>query len=324
MNIRRQAGSILVVVLALAVGAAHGQVPVRTEILPIDSATLSEADFLTGVASGPAARIAGQLRIPRTNTRAPAVVLMHGSSGIRTNAFRWADELLGFGVAVFIVDSFGGRGISDTATDQSQLDTVAMTLDAYRALAVLGRHPRIDADRIAVMGFSKGGSVALYSSLRRFQRVHGPGPLMFAAHLGFYPACQRRFIDGEDVSDRPIRIFHGEADDWLPIAPCREYVERLRKAGKDAMLVAYAGAHHGFDLHLAPPSLWLANVQRGPTGDLEERPGGLMVLARTGEPFSSSHPCIVRGATIGYHPEAHRQALLDVKSFLRSALRLPP
>lgn len=321
---RSLVGSILVALLVLAVPAARGQVPARTEILPIDSVTLSEAEFLTGVTTGSAAKIAGELRGPRTNTRVPAVILMHGSSGIRANAFRWADDLLGLRVAVFIVDSFGGRGITETGTDQSQLSTVAMTVDAYRALAVLGRHPRIDAERIAVMGFSKGGSVALYSSLRRFQRFHGPGSLVFAAHVAFYPACQRRFIDGEDVSDRPIRIFHGEADDWLPIGPCRDYVERLRRASKDAMLVSYAGAHHGFDSHLAPPSLWLPNVQRGPTCDLEERPGGIMVLARTGEPFSFSHPCIVRGATIGYHPEAHRQALADVKSFLRSALRLPP
>jgi dienelactone hydrolase len=321
---RSLVGPILVAVALVTVATAHGQVPVRTEILPIDSVTLSETEFLTGATAGSAAKIAGELRAPRTSARAPAVILMHGSSGIRANAFRWADELLGLGVAVFIVDSFGGRGITDTGTDQSQLNTVAMTVDAYRALAVLGRHPRIDAERIGVMGFSKGGSVALYSSLRRFQRFHGPGPLLFAAHVAFYPACQRRFIGAEDVTDRPIRIFHGEADDWLPIGPCRDYVERLRRTGKNAMLVAYPGAHHGFDSHLAPPSLWLPNVQRGPTCDLEERPGGVMVLARTGEPFSFSHPCIVRGATIGYHPEAHRQALADVKSFLRSALRLSP
>ena len=250
--------------------------------------------------------------------------MIHGSSGIRANAFRWADELLGLGVAVFIVDSFGGRGITETAADQSQLNTVAMTVDAYRALAVLGRHPGIDAERIAVMGFSKGGFVALYSSLRRFQRFHGPPGRVFAAHIALYPPCQRRFIDGEDVSGRPIRVFHGEEDDWVPIGPCREYVERLRRAGKDATLVAYPGVHHGFDSHLAPPSLWLPTVQRGPTCDLEERPGGVMVLARTGEPFSLSHPCVVRGATIGYHPDAHRQALVDIKSFLRSALRLAP
>jgi dienelactone hydrolase len=199
-----------------------------------------------------------------------------------------------------------------------------MTVDAYRALAVLGRHPRIDTDRIAVMGFSKGGFVALYSSLRRFQRMHAPAGLTFAAHVAFYPICQRRFIDEEDVSDRPIRVFHGEADDWTPIEACRKYVERLRRAGKDAALVAYPGAHHGFDSHLAPPSLRLPNVQRGPNCEIEERPGGEMVEVRTGQPFTLSHPCVERGATIGYHPDAHRQAQDDVKNFLRSALRLQP
>jgi hypothetical protein len=47
-----------------------------------------------------------------------------------------------------------------------------------------------------------------------------------------------------------------------------------------------------------------------------------MVFADTGQPFSLSHPCIERGVTIGYHPEAHRQALADVTAFFRSALRL--
>ena len=48
------------------------------------------------------------------------------------------------------------------------------------ALAVLGRHPRIDPERIAVIGFSKEGFAALYSSLRRFARMHGPAGLTFA------------------------------------------------------------------------------------------------------------------------------------------------
>ena len=59
------------------------------------------------------------------------------------------------GIATFLVDSFSGRGIVNTITDQSQLDTLSMMVDAYRALALLARHPRIDAGRIAVMGFSK-------------------------------------------------------------------------------------------------------------------------------------------------------------------------
>ncbi len=154
--------------------------------------------------------------------------------------------------------------------------------------------------------------------------MHGPTGLEFAAHVAFYPVCQRRFIDDENVSDRPIRIFHGEADDWLPIEWCRKYVDRLRRAGKDVELTGYPGAHHGFDSHLAPPSVWLPNVQRGPKCALEERAGGVMVLADSGQLWTLDHPCVERGATVGYHPEAHQKALTAVKAFLRTTFRLAP
>jgi dienelactone hydrolase len=85
------------------------------------------------------------------------------------------------------LDSFTGRGIAFTAEEQSQLSSLAMIGDAYRALELLATHPRIDPARIAVMGFSKGGAVALYSALTRFQRLHGPAGARFAHHIAFYP-----------------------------------------------------------------------------------------------------------------------------------------
>jgi hypothetical protein len=63
----------------------------------------------------------------------------------------------------------------------------------------------------------KGGFVALYASLTRFQRVRGQEGIEFAAYLPFYPPCNITFIDNEQVSNRPIRIFHGTADDHTPI-----------------------------------------------------------------------------------------------------------
>jgi len=104
--------------------------------------------------------------------------------------------------------------------------------DAYRALELLATHPRIDPARIVVMGFSKGGAVALYSALMRFQRLHGPaGGARFASHIAFYPPCYYSFVDELLVSDRPVRIFQGTADDLAPIELCRGYVERLRRTG---------------------------------------------------------------------------------------------
>ena len=309
--------------LAVVTTSAHAQV-VRTEIHPLSTVTLTEPEFLTGSSSGTPVTIAGELRLPRLPGRLPAVVLVHGSSGVGSNVGRWAQELNSAGFATFALDSFSGRGIMETASDQAQLSHVSMIVDAYRALARLAAHPRIDPARIAVMGFSKGGFVALYASLTRFQRMHGPPGLEFAAYVPFYPICIRTYIDDGQVSERPIRIFHGAADDWLPVAACRQYMERLRQAGKNIQLTEYAGAQHAFDSHTLPPTLRLPNVQAGPDCRLEERAGGQMVFRDTGQPFAAGHACVRRGATIGYDPEAHRLALDAVKAFLTSTLKAAP
>ena len=73
------------------------------------------------------------------------------------------------GFATFVIDSFTGRGIANTITDQAQLSSYVMMNDAFAAFAVLAKHPRVDPDKIAVMGFSKGAIPALYASMDRFQ-----------------------------------------------------------------------------------------------------------------------------------------------------------
>ena len=47
------------------------------------------------------------------------------------------------------------------------------------------------------------------------------------------------FIGDTEVSPVPIRQFHGQADDYVTVAPCRPYYERLRDAGRDAVLTEY-------------------------------------------------------------------------------------
>jgi dienelactone hydrolase len=293
----------------------------RIEIHSIESVTLSSKEFLTGAKAGVPARIGGELRLPAGTARVPAMLLVHGSGGVGANVDRWARELNGIGAAAFLLDCFTGRGITQTITDQSQLSSLAMIVDAYRALALLAKHARIDAARVGVMGFSKGGSAALYASVRRFQRMHCAG-VEFAAYVAFYPSCNTVYMEDEEVSDRPIRVFHGTADDYVSIEPCRKYVERLRRAGKDVELVEYAGAGHVFDNPLYSQPGFLPDAVTGSDCLWEERPRGEIVDAKTGQPFSWSNPCMRRGATVAHDAAATAEATKAVGKFVAEALRL--
>src|ERR1051325_5068476 len=107
--------------LALAPLVCSAQIA-RVELIPFQSVTMSDQDFLNGRTDGEPVTLAGELRIPRPGAdKLPAVVLLHGSGGVGTNVVDWGDELNAMGVATFIVDAFTARGIVQTSTQQAAL-----------------------------------------------------------------------------------------------------------------------------------------------------------------------------------------------------------
>jgi dienelactone hydrolase len=306
--------------IALCAPIARAQVA-RTELHAIPTLTLSDGQFLTGDKNGTPVTITGALRIPRLGTdRLPAVILMHGSGGIGANVDRWSQELNAIGLATFVTDSFTARGILSTVVNQALLGRLNMILDSYRALAALSVHPRIDPAKIVLMGFSRGGQATLYASLKRFERMYGQEGATFAAYVPFYAPCFTTYIRDEDVSDKPIRLFHGTADDYVPVAPCRTYVERLRKAGKDVTLTEYPDAHHAFD----NPLLKVATAPQSQTTRrcaMTEEPEGTIINAVTKQPFTMEDPCVERGPTLGYNAAATAAATEAVNEFLRTTLK---
>jgi dienelactone hydrolase len=307
--------------LALSFPALVRAQVARIEMHTFSSTTLSDEDFLAGRKEGRPVTVAAELRIPKTaaTSRLPAVVLVHPSGGISGLVDDWASKLNAMGVATFVFDGFTPRGIVSTIDDQSQLGRLALIVDCYRALALLAKHPRIDPNRIALMGFSRGE--ALYASVTRFQQMHGPQEASFAMYIAFYPSCAATYLHDEDVAPRPVRIFHGAADEWNPVSQCRAYVRRLQGAGKDVRLTEYLDAQHVFDSAALKAPVTFPNGQTTRHCRIEEVSGGRLVNADTKQPFTYADPCVERGTTIAYDARAAADAQRAVAELVERVLK---
>ncbi len=265
----------------------------------------------------------GLLFLPDGTARVPAMVIAHGSGGVSTEREDWwAEQMVKLGVAGFVVDSFTPRGITSTATDQSQLHTTANVADALAALRLLAQHPRIDPQRIGVMGFSKGGQVALYTALDPLRRVVIADETRFALHIPLYPYCND-WPASAHVTGAPILMLLGGKDDYTPAAPCQDYAAWFRTKGVAVTVTVDPDAYHGFETSRQPRYNASLVTGRNCNGlydldafALKRRDTGETV---TGDYFRS---CTSRGATFGGDGEARRRAPQDVRAFIASVFRL--
>jgi dienelactone hydrolase len=308
--------------LVLWASVANAQfVYTRSEVLTFESAKMTVNDFLAGKKGEPVT-LAGYLRLPKSDAKNPVVVLFHGAGGVGGEGGPvndWARVLNEAGIGTFTVDSFSGRGVA-TLADAGRVSPVNRVVDAYRALELLSKHPLIDANKIAVMGFSHGSVAALYSSLLRFQKLHGKPDLQFAAHISVYGICGTTYREDEALDKRPVLLLHGTADNWVPIGPCREYAARLSKAGMNVRLVEYPDAYHVFDGPALREPVQLPQARTGRNCRFTEIEDGTLVNAATKQPSSSDDPCFEKGVTIQYNEAAAKKAHEDVKAFLRDVV----
>jgi dienelactone hydrolase len=289
----------------------------------------------------PAGKAVGELSLPAQATGpVPALVLKHGSGGMAgptgDNIRKWARILNGWGIATFIVDSFGPRGIAETGTNQAQLSSWADTADALAALKLLGADPRIDRTRIGIIGWSRGGGAVLQAALETVRKSVIADDLKFALHVVFYGPATTQYRDR--ATDRsPFLFLHGEADNYVPIGPTRELASWAQGMGSAVTFVGYPGAYHDFDVETAAQ----VPTKRGGGGGIRDYSstvetfgkcdlvvdltnGHVTRMAHKDDPAATPESvrlymrsCMGHGANLGLDAGARADAVEKVHAFLR-------
>ena len=183
--------------------------------------------------------LTARLQKPAGTGKFPAVVLLHGCGGMQPKRdHRWAERLVSWGFATLQVDSFKPRGISSVCTlgGKESADMLARRVtDAYDAQQFLASLPFVDNKRIAIMGWSNGGSTTLNVL---YQKRDDP----FHAAIAMYPSCRKSLAD----LNAPLLILIGEKDDWTPTERCVSMIPS-GKSSFEVTLRAYPNAYHAFD-----------------------------------------------------------------------------
>jgi len=197
--------------------------------------------------------IGARLQLPAgVKAKMPAVIMMHGTGGIRYSGVYYAASLNGAGIATLEIDQWGGRGLPGGASSRPKNlgDNLPDIAGAYHLLTT---RPDIDTSRIGILGESMGGIETLLMMARHnSDAILGPG-MHFQAAVALYPICwlynHVPGADFVDLVDAPIRIMVGSADDYDGGGDaCKQLLSEL--APQDAAHVSlrvFPGATHIFD-----------------------------------------------------------------------------
>jgi dienelactone hydrolase/catechol 2,3-dioxygenase-like lactoylglutathione lyase family enzyme len=188
----------------------------------------------------------------------PAVILLHGFAGHAHNMVGLARAFSANGYVALALSLRGWLG-SEGENDQG----LRQPLDVLAAIDWLAKRPLVDKDRIALVGASMGGQVALLAAahkppIRAVASFYGPTDLVRWREANPFI---RDYLDdlcgpeGLPVRspilrvaqiDAPALLVHGDRDENVPVDQARAMAEALKNHGKEVETFIVPGGTHFF------------------------------------------------------------------------------
>jgi dienelactone hydrolase len=303
-----------------------------TTTITFQSATYSDMrQLLAREATTEAVTVKAALGFPeQMKDHYPAVIVVHTLAGYRdANEGYVAAELRKAGFATLTYDSFAARGTTGMLQGSPGYLPIGIA-DAYAALRLLSRESRIDAEHIAIIGFSYGAEVAHLTALEALRSALNPGPERFAAHVAFYPAGNFGAVaEPGAYTGSPVLMLLGDKDDNLPVTKIESYLAYARAAGAPAPIqtVIYPGACHAWKVpDLTTARFYPQNVstKKCPLILLGPKRPALLIDGEA-KPFDPAAfaACVAAapGYSMGFDAAVRAQSIADTVSFLQRRLR---
>jgi dienelactone hydrolase len=181
-----------------------------------------------------------KLYVPKTAGAAPAVVILHGRSGIFPVYHLLAQTLADQGYMALVLDYYAETGGIDGG-DEVRRSALWPTWErtVQQSVRYLQERGDVDANRIGVIGLSQGATLALSTA--------GITPVIKAvvAYYGRAPES----LEQSAPTFPPTLILHGAADSAIPVQHARTIHDMLTKHGRTVAMHVYPDAVHGFDMH---------------------------------------------------------------------------
>ena len=177
------------------------------------------------------------------SAKRPGVLVCHEWVGHNPYVRKRAEQLAALGYVAFALDMYGkgvqAKSRQDAVAKSSvfKKDRALMRARAGAGLDVLRKHPRVDAKRLAAIGYCFGGTTVLELARGGADLA---GVVSFHGDLATPTPEDAKNIKGK------VLALHGADDPFVPPRDVAAFEKEMRDAGVDWQLVKYGGAVHSF------------------------------------------------------------------------------